>query len=346
MNKALIFKDGDEVIVTAQEVLDNNDFYRDFEFVDPEEKFRVNFIRDCKGHTGPYFRFYLSKEDYIKLSPERKSRYDILADQRHFQEGPWHRYWEEKFKPYGKTEYYVRSSETKSYKRSDFFYFEGKTCVEFQHSYIANDFEDRNEFYSKEGLNIVWLYDLSKMTVKVNEEGDFEILENNAKGFFRVAEHPNNLKEYPVFIQVKGGIIYRVDELRRKEIDDEKKSTIRLFKPIGTYTEDQFVEGIINCGEEFKSSRFKTFGLSSIHELWDKRYSVMIVTDGKKEIKITGTKDGSMFCDLDFGAVIYNYVDWYPGANSFQTRNETNYRMKNEESYAKKWKLLKAYYRK
>jgi len=346
MDKALIFKDDEERIVTADEVLKNFDDYKDVEFVDPEEEFRVNFIKDCKGHYGPYFRFYLSKEDYKKLTPERKTRYDILADQRHFQEGPWHRYWEEKFSPHGEIEYYVRSTENKKYKRSDFFYPKGKTCVEFQHSYIANDFEERNDFYSKEGLNIVWLYDLSKMAVKERNDGYFEILENNAKGFFRIAENKKNLEEYPVFIQVKGGIIYRVKELLRKDIDNDLKSTIRLFKPFGTYSEDEFVKAVLNCDDNLKSEHFKSTELSSIYDLWNRSYSVMIVTDGEKEIKITGTKDGGMFRKLDSGAIRFSYVDWYWKSKTFKERNVTDYPMSKAEANSKKWKLLKSYFRK
>lgn len=346
MRKALLFKDGNEIILSAQQVLDNYETYKYEEFVDPEYEFRVNFIKDCKGHTGPYFRFYLSKEDYSKLSTEKKTKYDILANQRHFQEGPWHRYWEDKFKQYGNIEYYIKAKNERKYKRADFFYLNGKTCVEFQHSYIANDFEERNEFYDKEGLNIVWLYDLTMVSVKENNEGYFEILENNAKGFFKVSENQQNLSDYPVFIQVKGGTIYRVKELLRKEIDNKLKSTIRFFKNDGIYTEDEFVKGVIESNTSFKSKKFKEKGLSSIYDLWDKSYSMIIITDGEKEIKITGTKDGGIFSDLNFGNILFNYVDWLGNSNLFLDRNGKNYRMKKSESNEKKWKLLKAYYRK
>lgn len=345
MKFALIFKDNEKKIISATEVLNNMSFYKNCEFIDPEEEFKVIFVKNCKGHYGPYFRLYLSRSDYLKLSPERKDRYDILCKQRHYQESKWHRDWEQKLEPYGKIEHYVKSDINNKYKRSDFYYEKGKCCVEFQHSYIANDFENRNEFYSNNGLNIIWLYDLTNMSVKNCYDGYFEILENNAKGFFRIAEKESNLTEYPVFIQVKGNLIYRVKQLLRKDIDNGLNSTIRIFKNSGVYTEDEFITKILNSDSEFKAKYFLKNELKNIHELWDKDFSLMIVTDGEKEIKITGLKNGEIFRDYD-GNIFYNYVDWFQTSNTFRERSKTNYRMKRFDEYSKKWKLLRAYYRK
>lgn len=338
MKVAKVFRNGEDVIITADEVLKNRELYKDVEFVDPEEEFRVKFVKDCKGHKGPYFRLYLSKEDYKRLTPERKTRYDIISEQRHLQNGLWHTHWEEKVRPHGKTEYYIKTCGCKSskYKRTDFYYDEGKTCVEFQHSYIAGDFNERNEFYTREGLNVVWLYDLMKMPVKAIGNGVFELLEDNAKGFFRIAEEPSNLRDYPVFIQVKGGLIYRVDKLERKEIDNELKSTVRLFIPVATFTEDEFVDGIINCRDVFKSKK-------SIYELWDKSYKMMIVTDGKDTIKITGGNDGEIYKDYRNGQPKYAYVNWY--GTHFKPRNNKEYSLKIELAKEKKWRLVHAYER-
>ncbi|MCR4698520.1 MAG: hypothetical protein K5762_04045 [Bacilli bacterium] len=279
MNKALVFQNGKEEIVTARDVLDNWSIYKNKEFSDPEENFRVKFIKDCKGHKGPYFRLYLSREDYNKLSPERKNRYDILKDQRHYQESAWHNSWEEKFSQYGYTEHYIHIKDCPLYKRADAYIPEVNTCVEFQHSYIANDFEERNNFYKSAGINIIWLYDLTKQTLKFSEN-KHELLENNSNGFFKISEVPDNLKDNYVFIQVRGNKIYRVDELKRKEINNPLQSTIRYFNSSISYSIEEFIQGVIT-GQFLKENNVS---LHSIKDLWDKSYSMMIVNDQKKQL--------------------------------------------------------------
>lgn len=302
MRTALLFKDDVEVNVEANQVRDG-EYSRHENFVDPEYQFKVVYVKDSKGHSGPYFRLYFARDYYISMTPDRKTLYDILRKQRHYLESPWHREWEERLSSFCKIEYTIKNQQGDR-KRADAFYLEGKTAIEFQHSYIDRDFEERNSFYESLGYNIVWLYDLTMMNVIDKEDGSFEILENNAKGFFRIAENPTNLMRYPVFIQVRGGAIYRVSKLGRKDIEDSRKSTIRFFTPDATFSESEFIDGIKSqeilhiskeCGESLKPKG------NTLLELWDKSFSQMVVEDMRtgKQIIVFAEDNGHMMRDFE-----------------------------------------------
>ena len=125
-------------------------------------------------------------------------------------------------------------------------YADTKTCIEFQHSYISFHFEEKNEFYRALSLQTVWLYDLSDSNVRPCADGSIDILEDNARGFFRISENTLNLRDNFVYIQVKSGKIYRVTELERRETSLDLKSTIRYFWPSEVYEEQEFVTAIQN----------------------------------------------------------------------------------------------------
>ena len=198
MKAALLFKNSGETVVLAKDVTEGR-YSRNEQFVDPEFKFRVIFVKDSKGHNGPYFRLYLTRDEYHKLSPESKSKYDILCQQRHYAESKWHRDWEDNCAAFCKLEQYIKGPNG-TYKRADAFYENGNIVIEFQHSFIDHDFEERNAFYTNLGLRVIWLYDLTMMHVLERDGGYFEILENNAKGFFRISEKQENLKNNNVFV--------------------------------------------------------------------------------------------------------------------------------------------------
>ena len=109
MNTALIFKDGEPVLVTAEEVFSGKYGRYEFEFVDPEYNFRVKYVCGAKNGGGPYFRLYYSYEDYKKLYPNRADRYQIIANMRRFQESQWHRGWKEKFSDFCEIEKWIKN---------------------------------------------------------------------------------------------------------------------------------------------------------------------------------------------------------------------------------------------
>ncbi len=165
MKTALLFIKGEPVLVTAEEVKNGKYSPHEYEFVDPEYHFKVQFVRAAKNKGGPYFRLYYSYEDYKKLYPDRADRYKIVADMRRYEECKWHRWWKNVVSDFCIIEKCCKNQKTGKYKFADAYYPALKTVIEFQHSYIAFDFEERNKFYSGLGFPIIWLYDLTKATV-------------------------------------------------------------------------------------------------------------------------------------------------------------------------------------
>ena len=216
MNKAKIFENDADRLIEAIDIRNGKES-KEHEFVDSEENFKVTYVKGAKNNGAPYFRLYMSHADYLKLTPERKTRFDILKGMNHFAETQWHKDWEESVKHFTSIEKYIKNPKTKEYKRADAYYEEAEIVIEFQHSYASFDFKLKNDFYKDLNINTIWLFDLMKLNTRENGEY-IEILEDNARGFFKVSEEENNLNDYPVFIQVKSGLIYKVNSLERKKL--------------------------------------------------------------------------------------------------------------------------------
>ena len=342
MLEARLFDGTTTRIVSALDVK-NGLIDRNEQFIDIEYEFRVTYVSASKGHGNPYFRLYMAKEDYKRLSDEQKERYDILRTMRHYKESPWHREWKQTLSEFCKIEKSVRNNETLKYKIADAYYVEKETVIELQHSFIAHDFEERNEHYGQIGLNVVWLYDLPRAKLKKAGENEFEILEDNARGFFRIAEHPENLVNYPVFIQTHDGNVYLVKELRRKEIDNELKSTIRLFSPVKIFTPQEFVQALRNLEDDFLSHEYaekKGLLAKSIYDLWKPGYYKMIVRDTKSDdiIAIFRDKKNPEKMSRNFGFDNIGYVYMGEGPNGgFYQKSEKFYDLAEWKAKEKRW---------
>ena len=138
-----------------------------------------------------------------------------------------------------------------------------------------------------------------------------------------------------MYFQAKDRLIYRITRLKRKEIDDERKSTIRIFNPLTVWTEDEFIENVL--------SGKLVSDLHTIDELWSKEFSAMVIEDTEtgKLIKFIGRTDGTMYINFEYGVLCYKYVD-----AKLIEKNYKDYCLSNDERYKKKWRLIKAYYRK
>ena len=246
MKHALLFRDKlDPILVTADEIKAGL-YDRHDEYVDPEYEFKVEYVKGAKHGGGPYFRLYYSYEDYKRVCPERADRYEIVANMRRYAESEWHTRWKVNMSSFCQIEHTIPNRDRGQWKIADAYYAKTKTCIEFQHSYISFHFEEKNEFYRALSLQVVWLYDLSHSNIKQCDDGTIEILEDNSRGFFRISEHVYNLRDNPVYIQVKSGKIYRVTELDRRTTSNELKSTIRRFLPSEIYDEQEFITAIQN----------------------------------------------------------------------------------------------------
>ena len=244
MKYALLFRNNEEPIIVSAAEVKAGRYDRHDEYVDPEYEFKVEYVNAAKHGGGPYFRLYYSYEDYKRIYPERADRYEIVANMRRYEESEWHTQWKANVKSFCLIERTIQNRETRQWKIADAYYADRKTCIEFQHSYISFHFEEKNEFYRALSLQTIWLYDLSRSNIRQCPDGSIEILEDNAKGFFRISENPDNLRDNFVYIQVKSGKIYRVTELNRRETSQPLKSTIRYFWPSEIYEEQEFVTAI------------------------------------------------------------------------------------------------------
>lgn len=337
MKYALLFRENEEPILVSAEQVKEGLYSRDEEFVDPEYEFRVCFVQGAKNNGGPYFRLYYSYKEYKKLYPDRADRYEIVANMRRYQECKWHTMWKDKMLGFCDVEKFIKNPHTGKWKFADAYYETNHTCIEFQHSYIALDFEERNAFYEELDINTIWLYDLSRANIRRDEFGRIQILEDNARGFFRVSENPDNLKKHPVYIQVKNGKIYRVKELHRLSSSTENQSTIRHFDPDEVYTEEEFINAVrlgrIGKKEEKTSEQKQARTLS---ELWDPKYSWMIAENihTGERISIHHNGSGGMFRDYKTGCVKYKYAD---NKYKMATTEKKEYFLSHEKEQQRIW---------
>jgi hypothetical protein len=254
----------------------------------------------------------------------------------HFAESEWHRKWKEKVLDFCTIEKHIKNHKTGKWKFADAFYEKTNTCIEFQHSYIALDFEERNSFYSELQIGTVWLYNLPTAEIRQGDCGTIEILDNNAKGFFRISEKADNLKNNRVYIQVKSGIIYRVKELFRRASHTNYQSTIRYFVPAEVYTEEEFIKAI-------KHNTIETYERgATLKELWSSDYSWMIVRniESGEAICINRNHKGEMFRDFSTDCIKYVYMDNKYG--KFPSEKKKEYPLSHEDENRSIWLLITA----
>ncbi|MBO5879920.1 MAG: hypothetical protein J6Q68_05155 [Clostridia bacterium] len=338
MKYARLFKENEEPILVSADDVRNGLYDRHDEFVDPEYEFRVQFVKGSRNNGGPYFRLYYSYEEYKELYPERASRYEIVAKMRRYKESQWHSKWKKIMGDFCSVEKCIKNKETGKWKFADAYYERTNTVIEFQHSYISFDFEERNEFYEQLSITTIWLYDLSSANVCEDEEGNEQILEDNANGFFRISENPENLKKHRVYIQTKSGEIYRVNELLRCDSSTKHKSTIRYFVPSEIYSEEEFVSAI-------KSNTIATSAdverPSLLKNLWKKEFRWMIVknTESGEEIFINRNQKGEMYRDFKTDCIQYTYADNKYGIRSQKEKKQ--YSLSAQKENSRIWVLIR-----
>ena len=179
------------------------------------------------------------------------------------------------------------------------------------------------------------------------EDGAYKITEDNAKGFFRIAEDAENLKNTPVFIQAKDGFIYEVQELFRKQIDNELQSTIRYFYPISINTVDEFIEKIknneiIKKQEHPMEKENKSNDLHDIYALWQPGFQSMVVYNSEDKLYFMISEDrfekGTPERDYNFRSVIlYQYAEWK--YTRFVIENHRKYRLSFAKATRPIWRL-------
>lgn len=348
MDKALLFKnDNDMVVVSAQEVFDGK-YDRNSNFTDLEYNYRVTYVKKAKGVNGkPYFRIYLAHDEYLITQGKKTTKQEIIQNMRHFKECEWHRNWKELFSSFcGKEniEKYIKNSSINKYKLADAYNKKTNTVFEFQHSYIDFDFDDKNSFYRSLNINIIWLYDVSDLEIKQIDDNTFHILEDNSKGFFKVSEVPINLEDNFIYIQGVDKKIYRVKKLLRKRlnIESDKKATIREFNTSEIYTIDEFLKYCENNYFLIKEPK-------SLNDYYDSNlpdfFAVFLEGIAKSErqiIKVSKRSDGFLR-DKQNGNIKYWYGYFDEKLNNYQTKSIKYYHLSKEDAKNKSWIFLASY---
>ena len=157
---------------------------------------------------------------------------------------------------------------------------------------------------------------------------------------------PDNLKKYPVFIHAKDGRIYLVKELGRKETNDPQKATVRVFRPAGIFSEDDFVEGIKRMDPRFLSESFASTlqpEKKSIFELWDKRYYRMVVeeVDKGKYLAFYGDRKGEIKKNYETMNIHAKYMKLNEDSGRYRVDSDW-YDVGSARANAKNWILLEA----
>ena len=117
-------------------------------------------------------------------------------------------------------------------------------------------------------------------------------------------------------------MIYRVEELKRLDIEKESKSTIRYFKPTETYTAESFIKAIRS--NTIKPPTVQPYPLS-IPFLWRNNFSSMYIqnTENDKILMINKDDKGDIFRNEN-GCIVYHYGK-YNNNNQLVTIREYQY---------------------
>lgn len=346
MDKALLFKN--KKLVNASEV-EEGLISKEEEFIDIEENFKVVFVKRSIDNKKAHFRYLVSKDEYLKLSEDKKILYDFLVSSfKHKEEDEWYKSWIDKFSHFAKTNFYIKNEETNKHKFADVFIKENNLCIELEKNYIRNYFDEKNLFFSSLGYKTIWLFDLTNKEIKKIKNNYIEILEGKSKAFFNLMDETRSFKDFHVFIQTKDKMIYKVERLEENNSSNNSNinvnksySKIRRFKYMISFNEDSFIKAIKDNNKDLfiKESVY----IGSIYDLWDDKYKAMVVENifnNKETIIIYGDDNGYMYRDFKYFKISYKYVTFFKNSGKWFINSNKFYNLNEEKAKRKEWKLL------
>ena len=300
MKTALLIDSDEGRLVSASDVLNNFDNPHSLEFCDPEYQFRVCFVKDSKGHGGPYFRLLYGISDFSEKFPDKANLYGAVSELHHMSDDEWVKNHKERVKNIFETDKFIKNG-IGLYRFADICIKNPDIVMELRKSFTDYDFEDRNRFFESLGYKAIWLYDLSWYEVKPNFEGEFEITDFPDGGFLKISENKVNLLSNYVFIEAKDGNIYRITNLYRKVIDD--KNSVTAFRTEEVYTWNEFIETIKK--DKLQGTYRK---LSELLDVGYKSITVHKANDDKNIFrKIEIDCDGNFVMDENTGLIKFMY---------------------------------------
>lgn len=234
-----------------------------------------------------------------------KKNYVPCSDKWHYDKTDWHIQWQKRFSD----ESYEKVLEFEGKKHiADVLV--GDIVIEFQHSNISiEEFRDRNEFYTKCGYKVIWIFDLieeyNNGRIRLDEWKDncyhwtyvkklfreLELEKEKAILFFQSSDEEENIDEAACLEKVSKSY----DDFKIFYTDSRCWLTINEFvKKAKEAPNGFFIEKAIKKLSQEQITSVKDG--KTIFELWNRNYSGMIVQNlcNGKEMVING-KDGEMY---------------------------------------------------
>lgn len=204
-----------------------------------------------------------------------------------------------------------------------------KIIVEFQHSPISlDDFNERNEFYTRLGYKVIWVFDL------IEERENGRIRDDDFEGSYKWTFVKKLFREMNL-AETKATIYFQFDDCeddcgvleRVKTLWDEGrvvKTDSRYALSISEFVQ-MVKENSPDLFEKLKPAPApqKIENCFTVEELWKDSYSRMILKNKSNDsvIFVYG-KDGKLIKDYQTGRIrcSYAYLDKYSGY--YQSKNQ------------------------
>ena len=216
--------------------------------------------------------------------------------------------------------------------------------VEFQHSAISLDeFNERNEFYTKLGYKVIWVFDLTE------EIENGRLAENGYEYYYKWA-HARKLFREMNFEEIKATVYFQMSNTdeegvgvieRVKEVHD----CGRLIKtdPKCTFSIKEFVDSISsNSKDLFEKPKAPDSirNCKTIIDLWKSSYSTMIIANNyTSQVFFVFGKDGNIIRDIRTHKIRCKYA-FKDSTGYFKSKGDF-YSIQDEEK--KIWSLIYAY---
>ena len=244
---------------------------------------------------------------HIGIRDSSNRQYGSCSDKWHYDKTDWHIQWQKMFAD----ECYEKVLEFEGKKHiADVLI--GDIVIEFQHSNISiEEFRDRNEFYTKCGFKVIWIFDMieecdnGKILLDERSENcyywtyvkklfrEIELKNEKAILFFQFSNEKENMDEATCIEKVSKSY----NHFRKFYTDNDYWLTINDFiKKVKESPAWFFVEKTINKPTQEQIKLIELKGGNTIFELWKKNYSGMIVQNlfSNEEMLISGS-DGEIY---------------------------------------------------
>ena len=280
---------------------------------------------------------------FAHYNPRGKGEYSKCTDRWNYDKTEWHMEWQNRF-PKECIEYVVSDGHKKHF--ADVLI--NQTVIEFQHSSISYEaFIERNDFYSRCGYKVIWVFDISDAwndkKIEDYAHGGYKWL--NPKKVFRQMDIKE--EKATVFFQ------FDYDDSENEYVLEKVTANYNYFKTFYTDIDNslsikEFVDAVINDNINIHKKKYippkeelRIEGGKTVYELCDSSYSGIIVKNlSDDSIRVIDIFNGSP------QKINYNVVGYYAKKQQYNDYYDINRTRKYAVWHANKpiWQLLKVFY--